>query len=685
MSYTEVFGGNTIYPSEVSYLGLTIDDDVTLAWPIEANPGVTTVARIMDITASEPGLSILMPAATLTGPGQTVLFNNIGSEDFTVKTSTGVTIATVTPGTQWEIYLFSNLTASGSWRAYQMGASTATVQPSELAGPGLTVVGAQLGQSTPASTFNSDYTFGLADRASVQVWTGGVGTLNLMSASDAGNGWFASVRNEGTGNLTIDPAGANTINGDSSLALHPGDSATICTDGLTYWTIGLGQDPVFAFDYTSIDLTGEASPYVLAGAELNRIAYQFVGVLTADMVIEVPGTTQQYWVANDTTGAFTLNIGTNGQVSPPGVNQGSRGIYYCDGSDVIKADTSSIALPIGLADGGTGATTASAARVNLGGTATGIAVFTAANATAARTGLGAAASGVNADITSLTAMNVPLSVAQGGTGVAGPPTNGQLLIGHTANGDFDLATLTAGSGISIVNAAGGITIAATGGGGTVTSVDASGGTTGLSFSGGPITGSGTLTLGGTLGVANGGTGAVTLTGLVKGNGTSAFTAAVDGTDYVGPGTSVGFTVNFTGIQTALSFRTRATSELAAIGGAALTGTVTIDVGVAPVYYPTADATGNFTINLRGNSGVTFNSFASTADTITVAILCVNGATPYYCTALQIDGTTSGVTIEWEGGSAPSSGNANSIDVYTFTVIKRASATYTVLASRVRYA
>lgn len=684
MSYTDVFGGSTIYPSNTSYLALTIDADVEMSWPMEANPGATVVAAIIDVTASEADLSILMPDATQTGPGQSALFNNVGAEDVFLKTSTGVAIATLEPGTQWEVYLVSNATASGTWRAYQMGASTATVQPSELAGPGLTVLGSQLAQEQQASTFNSDYTFGLADRASVYVWTGGVGTLNLMAAADAGNGWFASVRNEGTGNLTIDPSSSELINGDSTLVLVPGDSAQICTDGSTYWTIGLGQDPVFAFDYTSIDLTGETSPYVLAGAELNRIAYQFVGTLTEDMIVQVPSTTQQYWVANDTTGAFTLSLATSGQVSPPGVNQGSRGIYYSNGTSVIKADTSSIALPIGIVDGGTGATTASAARVNLGGTATGIAVFTAANAAAARTGMGAAAAGANSDITSLTALSTPLSVAQGGTG-AGAFTNGQLLIGKTSSGGLDVATLTAGSGISITNGAGSITIAATGGGGSVTSVAVSGGTTGLTTSGGPITGAGTITLAGTLVVANGGTGATSLTGLVKGNGTSAMTAAVDGTDYVGPSAAVAFTVNYTGIQTALGFRVRSASELTVITGTALNGTVNIDVGVAAIYYATSNATGNFVINLRGNSGTTFNTFASTNDVITVAILCVNGATARYCTSLQIDGTTSGVTIEWEGGNVPSGGNANSIDVYTFTVIKTASATYTVLASRVQYA
>lgn len=89
------------------------------------------------------------------------------------------------------------------------------------------------------------------------------------------------------------------------------------------------------------------------------------------------------------------------------------------------------------------------------------------------------------------------------------PTDGQVLIGDTALGNFAKSTLTAGSGVSITNGAGTITIAATGSGGTVTSVDVSGGTTGLTTSGGPITGSGTITLAGTLAVTHGGTGTTT--------------------------------------------------------------------------------------------------------------------------------------------------------------------------------
>lgn len=130
-----------------------------------------------------------------------------------------------------------------------------------------------------------------------------------------------------------------------------------------------------------------------------------------------------------------------------------------------------------------------------------------------------------------------IGIGYGGTGNTATPTNGQLLIGNGSG--YTLNTLSAGTNVSISNTAGGITISATpSAGGTVTSVAASGGTTGLTFSGSPITVSGTLTLAGTLVVANGGTGATTLTGYVKGNGTSAFTASasIPNSDISGLGT-----------------------------------------------------------------------------------------------------------------------------------------------------
>ena len=117
-----------------------------------------------------------------------------------------------------------------------------------------------------------------------------------------------------------------------------------------------------------------------------------------------------------------------------------------------------------------------------------------------------------------------IGTAYGGTGLTATPSNGQLAIGNGSG--YSLATLTAGTNVSISNTAGGITISATpAAGGTVQSVDVSGGTTGLTTSGGPVTVTGTITLAGTLNVANGGTGATTLSGYLFGNGTSAVSAS----------------------------------------------------------------------------------------------------------------------------------------------------------------
>lgn len=392
-TYTQVFGGTTIYPSDVSYLALSLTADTTLEWPLESNTTNNPAARIIDITPTG-SYSIFMPPADETGTGQTILFNNLGPNTVTIKSSTGVTLASIAQGEQWQLYLTNNSTASGTWRVFRYGASTAQAQASALAGYGLTATGSTLSQSAPVTLFNTNYTAGAADRAKAYVWTGGLGTFTLPSAVTVGNDWFVALRNEGTGNCTITPQGAETVNSAASLTLAPEDSVTLITDGLNWFTLGLGQNAVFAFDYTSINLAGQSGDYTLTGSELNRIAYQFTGALAGNVEIVVPKTTQQYWVYNNTTGgSYTLRVKTNTQTPGVLVARGSRAILYCDGSDVVDAETGGIATPVAIADGGTGATTAANARINLGGTSVGIAVFTAANQAAAQAAIGVTGGG----------------------------------------------------------------------------------------------------------------------------------------------------------------------------------------------------------------------------------------------------------------------------------------------------
>jgi hypothetical protein len=392
-TYTQVFGGTTIYPSDVSYLALPLTADTTLEWPLESSSLEYPVARIIDVTPTG-AFSIIMPPADQTGTGQTVLFNNLGPNTITVKNSVGGTLLSIAQGEQWQIYLTSNTTAAGTWRTFRYGAATAQAQASALAGFGLTATGSTLSQSTPVTLFNSNYTAGASDRAKMFVWTGGLGTLTLPTAAGVGSDWFVAVRNGGSGNLVIAPQGLETINGAASLTLAPGDSATAVTDGTNWYTLGLGQSAVFVFDFTSINLGGVTGNYTLSGAELNRIAYEFTGAITGNVEIIVPKTTQQYWVSNDTTGgSFTLRVRTNTQSPGVLVARGSRAILYCDGSDVVDAETGGVATPIAIIDGGTGSTTSGGALINLGGTSLGIGLFTAATTNDAWAALGVAPAG----------------------------------------------------------------------------------------------------------------------------------------------------------------------------------------------------------------------------------------------------------------------------------------------------
>lgn len=125
-------------------------------------------------------------------------------------------------------------------------------------------------------------------------------------------------------------------------------------------------------------------------------------------------------------------------------------------------------------------------------------------------------------------------------------------------------------------------------------------------------------------------------------------------------------------------------ERMTVSATAATGTINFDAATQGVLYYTSNASANWTLNVRGNSGATLDSILATNDAITISFLVTNGATAYRHTAMTIDGTS--VTPKWSGGTAPASGNASSIDAYSFTIIKTAANTYTVLgAGPIKYA
>ena len=259
-TYTATFGGTNIYPSDVSYRYVSLTVSQTLDWPLEAAPSTNVVASIMDVNATTTSLVITMPNATEASTGETVLFNNVGANTFTVKTSTGVTICAPQSGNAFQIYLTDNSTAAGTWRSFQYGASVSATNAAALAGLGIKAIATTLNQSMPVSTFSTNYTTGTSDRAKALVWTGGAGTLSFDGAPALGSDWFVNVRNSGTGDLTLDPSSSELINGATTLVLSPGDSAIVITNGVEFWTIGFGQASVYAFTYLHLNLNLNLKP-----------------------------------------------------------------------------------------------------------------------------------------------------------------------------------------------------------------------------------------------------------------------------------------------------------------------------------------------------------------------------------------------------------------------------------------
>lgn len=174
---------------------------------------------------------------------------------------------------------------------------------------------------------------------------------------------------------------------------------------------------------------------------------------------------------------------------------------------------------------------------------------------------------------------------------------------------------------------------------------------------------------GTLPVANGGTGATTLAGA----NIPVTTAANTFTN----------TQTFSGSTSALGIVLSDAAEVATVSATAATGTINYDITTQSVLYYTSNASANWTVNFRASSGTSLNTALATGQSVTAAFLVTQGATAYYNSAVQVDGSS--VTPKWQGGTAPAAGNASGIDAYIYTIIKTGAATFTVLASQTRFA
>ena len=337
MSYSDVFGGSSVQSSDVQFRAVALSASIVTVWPAFATSG-NQCARIMRVTPSAGSLSVTLPDATLTSAGMDVLFDNPSATTFSVLDSDGGLVATVDGGAVKYFYLSDNGTAAGTWRVVLFGAAASSVDAAQLAGYGLKALSTTLNTAAVVSDISSNTTVTLADRSKVFVWTGGSGTLTLPSTIGSTSDYAIEVHNHGTGTLTVATTGGVLVDGSATIALVVTESCFLHMGATDWYTVGRGRNTQFNFTQLNKVVTGGTTALTLT--EASNVVQTYTGVLTSNQIVNQPAVVQVYYVSNATTGAYTLTFGCVAGGTSVAVTQGQAAILFCDGTNIVNANTS---------------------------------------------------------------------------------------------------------------------------------------------------------------------------------------------------------------------------------------------------------------------------------------------------------------------------------------------------------
>jgi hypothetical protein len=349
-TYTDVFGTDTVPPAGAAYASLSFAVDTTLVWPYNSTGG-TWLSKITDINPTAAGLSLTLPDATEVSTGEDFLLRNIGSETVTIKDDGGNTVATVVSGAAKYFYLTTNVTADGTWAVIAYGVGSSSTDAATLVGYGLKAIGSTLNAAHPVFATAAGMTITDIYRAQLVNYSGGVGTIALDTVADIGDDFYIMLRNSGTGTLTIDPHGSETIDGQLTITMQPGESAMIVASSTAWFTVGFGRSIQYNFTQLVKDVSAYGgSSVTLTAAEASNKLLRFIGNPAASVTVYVPNVVAVYYVYSDITTANDIVIATL-TGSGASVAQGQRVITICDATDIVSAQSAATSSSTSFIDG----------------------------------------------------------------------------------------------------------------------------------------------------------------------------------------------------------------------------------------------------------------------------------------------------------------------------------------------
>lgn len=349
MNYTDVFGAQTVPPSEESYILHNLSGaDNQLYWPEQYGGAGYLLADITELVGTG-AVAVRLPAADAVSVGESFLLRNRCLDDIQVNDASGAPAALLPAGQTLFFYVVDNTTPAGQWQTFTFGTGTSAADAAALAGDGLSVATGRLQVSSEYRAINFDYPIVPEDRGQILDVVTGTVTVTTPDATTAGDGFYCFIRNSSAGNLTLEGRDTQTVNGALSITFAPGDSVILMSTSTNWVTVGYGRS--VSGQFSEVIVNAAAGDVTLGSSDVAGRMIRVAGTATTNITVTLPAIDNIYFVVVEAgMGAYNVTF-TTGSGATTILTASQRTVLTSDGVNVLAAVTTTVTSSLALVDG----------------------------------------------------------------------------------------------------------------------------------------------------------------------------------------------------------------------------------------------------------------------------------------------------------------------------------------------